>query len=55
MGRSDRDADVATKGASRYVVVVHSVRSSDMDGKCRVQPSIDMTVGERERGTLESL
>ena len=50
------DADVATKGEQAGMLLSLFIPLfSDMDSKCAVQPSIDMTVGERERGTLESL
>ena len=51
------DADVATKGEqagmllSLFIPFVLAIWTAS----AAVQPSIDMTVGERERGTLESL
>ena len=50
-------ADVATKGEqagmllSLFIPFVHAIWTAS----AAVQPAIDMTVGERERGTLESL
>ena len=51
------DADVATKGEqagmllSLFIPFVLAIWTAS----AAVQPAIDMTVGERERGTLESL
>ena len=51
------DADVATKGeqAGMLVSLFIPFGLAIWTASAAVQPSIDMTVGERERGTLESL